>query len=398
MGKKAWIWVGTALKNIGVWLGEAVRKKNEENKKKEPSWKHDTKTELKLTKRDKPRATLTVEKDKWDEGGGNGGGSGGGAGNGSDAAATDATAPGDLGALVLKVAGAIATGVGVASAVVVVGASIFWIRLEEVGLPASQAVNAIPKNELLVTGAQEVIIFMLLALVPVIWIALCDPKGVITRGTVIALIILVSGASAYAICTELGAGWVVFLAALAIVLALGSVRVAFATGERFWPLAVSVFLAALVFSATCGFLVVKYQRFVQPVAILRAKDDKGLTGVYVTATSDRIYFGQVKSSSLPTPQASRCPKIDVTGFAQPVQSGAHGALYEVKRTDTTTYAVGQLQSVAEASCQASRMLRQLQDNASGLPTPATPQASATPTTPTTPAPQGSTTTPAAGQP
>lgn len=269
-------------------------------------------------------------------GGDAGGGDGGDAGKGGDGGGSTG-----LSDLVLKAVTAIATAVGVTGAVAVVGASLYWIRFDQVGLPATQAVNALPNTELVVQGAQEVIVFVLVALAAVLAIGLGDPKGTIKGGTLLLLGLLAVGGGIYAITTALHFWSVVLLFVLAFLLAAGCVRVGRSTGQRFWPLAVSVFFAAIIFSATITYLVTKQQKFVQAVAILRVPDDKGLTGIYVTATDKTIFFGHLG----------------------PMQSG----LYEVDRSPKLTYAVGPLESKPDAETRARDMLDRMIEQSKRLP-------------------------------
>lgn len=236
--------------------------------------------------------------------------------------------PSGLSGIVLKVLGAIATGIGVVGAVTVVGAAVFWVRFDAIDLPATQAVSVIPKAELLVQGAQEVILFIAIGLAAALLIALADPKGIVTRGTVIVLCAFVLIATAYVLLKSLPIVPTLGLVGLALILALLCVGIAFATGQRLLPLLVSVFLAALIFSSSCALLIVNDQKYAQAIAIRFGADEqgvgKGLTGIYVTVTSDTIYFAQI--GNYPESKES----VSMTG------------LYEVHRADTTTYAVGPL--------------------------------------------------------
>jgi hypothetical protein len=236
---------------------------------------------------------------------------------------------GSLTSIVVKVLGAIATGIGVTGAVVAVGAAVFWARFDAIGLPATQAVAAIPRTELLVQGAQEMILFVLVGLGAALAIALADPKGVITRGSLIVLGLLVTGAIIYPIFfTALSSGWVLVLIGLACAFALASIGIAFATEHRLMPLLVSVFIASFLFSATSAFGIVKAQKYAQAIAIHfglnEEKKDEGITGIYVTATEKTIYYA----------------RSDLDG-------GADAGLYEVPRADPTTYAVGELEPIVE---------------------------------------------------
>ncbi len=257
-----------------------------------------------------------------------------------------------LTSIVVKVLGAIATGIGVTGAVVVVGAAIFWARFDAIGIPPTQAVSAIPRTELLVQGGQEMIIFVLAGLGAALFIALADSKAIITRGTMIVLGLLVAGAGGYAVSTELSWGWVLGLIGLASVLAGLAVLIGFNTKQRLVPLLVSVFVASFVFSATCAFLVVEKQRFAQAIAIQfgpEAEVKDGITGIYVTATEKTIFFA----------------RSDADG-------GSDGGLYEVPRADATTYAVGPLEPIVEdkgspVQKHAEKLLQSLKKDARNLP-------------------------------
>lgn len=255
-------------------------------------------------------------------------------------ASEDKTGGGDgLGGAVWKAIGAIAAGITATGAIVAVGAAVIWIRFNEVGIPATQAVSVQPKGEPLVLGAQETIIFVAIALLAVLLVYFADPKGMIRRITLAVLAGLALGAALYVICgTHLCFWWKLGLIALAVALLVGCVGVGYRTDTRFWPLALAVFAASLVFSATTGILIVKQQKFVQGVAILRGTNDTGVTGVYVAATDKTIYFAQ--------------------NVATHGDDKSRMAMLEVPRANTT-YAVGPLEPRADAARREHLMLEQL---------------------------------------
>lgn len=236
--------------------------------------------------------------------------------------------PNSLMGIVLKALGAVATGIGIVGAVTVVGAAVFWVRFDAIGLPATQAVSVIPKAELLVQGAQEMVIFIGIGLLAVLLIALSDPKGLVTWGTFIVLCLFVSAAFAYAGIKGLEFELVLAMGAVALILALLCVAIAFNTGQRLLPLLVSIFVASLIFSSSCALLIVHDQKYAQAIAIrfgAENKVGKGITGIYVTATSDTIYYARTGADLNP-----KLNGIDTTG------------VYEVHRTDATTFAIGPL--------------------------------------------------------
>lgn len=244
-----------------------------------------------------------------------------------------------LGAAVWKAIGATAAGITATGAVVAVGAAVIWIRFNAVGIPATQAVSVQPKGEPLVLGAQETIIFAAIALVVVLLVYFADPEGVVRRITLLVLTGLLIGAAAYILVgTHLAPGWKLALIVLAVALLAGCVAVGHRSDTRFWPLALAVFTAALVFSAATGILIVKQQKFVQGIAILRGASDVGLTGVYVAATDKTIYFAQKVATDAD-------PKSRM-------------AMLEVPR-EGATYAVGPLESRADAALRERLLLEQL---------------------------------------
>jgi hypothetical protein len=86
-----------------------------------------------------------------------GGGGGGGSSKGQD--------------LVLKVLGAVGTGIGILGFVTFFGGAILWLRAKAAGLPANEAVAVIPKAVLVTTGASFLVPAVLLALLAVLVIA-----------------------------------------------------------------------------------------------------------------------------------------------------------------------------------------------------------------------------------
>lgn len=242
---------------------------------------------------------------------------------------------------ILKVAGAAAAGITATGFIVAVGAAVFWIRFNEVDLPATQAVGLLAKNEMLVQGAQQTILYLGISMVVVLLLFFVDPKGRLPRVSLLMLVALTVAGIIYPLCTELDWRVELSLMFLAISLLAGCIVVGLRTDTRFWPLALAVFVATLLYSATVGVLVVKEQEFVQGVAVLRGEADAGLTGTYITATENTIYFGRV--SKIPVDK-----KMD----------RERRSMLDVPR-EGATYAVGPLESVADAEKRSTRMLEQL---------------------------------------
>ncbi|MEA2299616.1 MAG: hypothetical protein QOE44_151, partial [Solirubrobacteraceae bacterium] len=69
--------------------------------------------------------------------------------------------------LVLKVLGAVGTGIGILGFVTFFGGAILWLRAKAAGLPANEAVAVVPKGVLVATGASFLVPAVLLALLAV---------------------------------------------------------------------------------------------------------------------------------------------------------------------------------------------------------------------------------------
>jgi hypothetical protein len=69
--------------------------------------------------------------------------------------------------LVLRVAGVIGTGIGVLGFVAFFGGAVLWLRADQAGLPANDAVSAIPNSVLVTTGASFLVPALLIAMLAV---------------------------------------------------------------------------------------------------------------------------------------------------------------------------------------------------------------------------------------
>jgi hypothetical protein len=82
--------------------------------------------------------------------------------------AAESSSPWDL---VLKVFGAIGTGLGLLGFVTFFGGAILWVRADEAGLPANEAISVVPNGVLVTTGASFLVPALLVALGAVICIS-----------------------------------------------------------------------------------------------------------------------------------------------------------------------------------------------------------------------------------
>jgi len=279
----------------------------------------------------------------------------------------------------LKTVGTLVGSLGLAGLMVVIGSAVLWIRFKEAGLPVIQAVSVQLRNEALVQGAQTTIVFALAAIAAVALLYVADrqdlsaekgeetdaiprkPKRQVDRAAatqpdqrhkieklaLISLAVLPLLGILWAwLGTDLSFWTVVLLAAIAIVLTGGCIWMGLNESKNFWALAGVVFVSVIVFGGAAEYLIVKEQKFIQAVAVLRDKGDSGLTGFYVTADGDKLYV------------------------ATPVGAGAGRAddfaIQEIDLTESVTYSVGPLEKIPAAAATSQAMLRHLIADREGL--------------------------------
>lgn len=95
-----------------------------------------------------------------------------------------------LGELAWKALPAIGSAIGFVGFVAVIGGAIEWIRFDAAGLPATQAVLAVPKQELVVVGALSLGVFVIGGVLAVLVVYLIDSDGNATPRTARGLIAL----------------------------------------------------------------------------------------------------------------------------------------------------------------------------------------------------------------
>lgn len=252
----------------------------------------------------------------------------------------------------LKTAGTIVGSLGLAGAMVVIGSAVLWARFKEAGIPANQAVAVQTREEALVQGAQTTIFFVVAALAIVAILYATDSHEAekpdeapsepheIGKWTMGVILVLPAIALLWAaLATDLSRGAVVVLGLIAAALAVGCLVLGLNDRKNFWALAGAVFVAVVAFSAVAEYLIVKEQKFVQAMAVVRGPEDTGLTGFYVAATDKNLYI------------------------AQPAGRGA--PVYEVSRGEGVTYAVGPLEDQEGAKVRAKAILKQLIENQKG---------------------------------
>jgi hypothetical protein len=160
--------------------------------------------------------------------------------------------------------------------VAALGSAIQWTRFDSAGLPADQAVAALPREEVMV---------VLLAY-------LVDTSGSRSTATRSVLVCAaVAGCVACAIVTEIGVWGIVGLAILSLALVALNLGVAERTKHFVW-FGTCLFVSVALFGGVAAYLHNSADPQVQPVALLRGPDDNGLTGLYVARNDHRVYLGR----------------------------------------------------------------------------------------------------------
>lgn len=218
--------------------------------------------------------------------------------------------------VIRTVVAAVATAVGTVGLLAVVGGAVTWLRMSETGLPTQTALSVTPKTDLVGLGATGLVIFAGIAILAVAGLYAVDPTGV-GRGTLLAAFLLVVAALlSLGFAGDFGGESIVILIVAIIALAAACLQISASTGRRFVPFGVAVFFSVLLFGAAVTYRTESDHPKVQPAAVLRGEEPTGLVGFFVAATDDRIYIARLTRGTRP------------------------GALYNIKRDDTTRLAVG----------------------------------------------------------
>lgn len=95
-----------------------------------------------------------------------------------------------LGQLAWQALPAIAGAISVLGFVTLVGGAIVWVRFFSAGLPADQAVRAMPRQELITIGAVSLVSFAVIGVIVVLALYLLDENGAASRKTFLGLTLL----------------------------------------------------------------------------------------------------------------------------------------------------------------------------------------------------------------
>jgi hypothetical protein len=233
---------------------------------------------------------------------------------------------------------AVGTGLGVGGVVAVAGAAVLWNRFDVAGIPADQAVDAVPQNQLIVFGASALISAAVIGLAAAVFAFALNPLGSVTFGSILAvgLLALVGAFFAFKGDPNLSVGTECILVVLAVALALGSLGVAENSGTSFLPFGVAIFFAALIFTGALAFAQTGAERKIQPAAIVDRCQGIRAHGFYVSDDDDHVWLA-IRAKP-------RDDQEDLERF---------------DRTPTTRLRVGPAVKVGQANKKAARIQRNL---------------------------------------
>lgn len=251
---------------------------------------------------------------------------------------------------VVKVAAAAAAGVGVLGFVTLIGGAYYWLRFSSAGLPADEAVGDLSRSQLLVVGVRELFPFLLIAAIEVAVVYMLElaVRGRLTPGPLRRLANYAAKAEtpdARRLAFRARAGAVLAGAVLAVItdLALGDrntaqsilltavvagglalIVIAYAASSdlSYTRFVLALLTATAVFALFSASSRVSEAPFVRPVALVL--NGKPLAGIYITASSDQVYLGEVCT--------------DRPGSE--VGDSRSGSLLEVPRADVSLILVG----------------------------------------------------------
>jgi len=199
----------------------------------------------------------------------------------------------------LKGAAGLVGALATTASLVAVGSAVQWTRFRATHLPADQAVAALAREEVLVTGAAALVVFVLIALAVVLCVYVVDPKGTKGLGTASVLSIAALAGLLYAwLATDISVRGLLLLLLVAFACIALDLGVASSTATQFRWFGCAVFVSVLVFSSVLATLKSYREPRVQAAAILRGPQDRGLSGLYVARNDKRLYLGRPGEAAL----------------------------------------------------------------------------------------------------
>ena len=157
---------------------------------------------------------------------------------------------------------------------------------------------------------------------------------------------------------------VVYAGAAAVLLGGAALVIARVQPRRFFWYGFAVFVSVALYGAVLEGIRTLRDPSVQALGVVM-KDGRGISGLYVTETDDRLYLARVDTNAM-HPKAKDAKAKDSTA---PFHSD--GRLFWLPRDAVRVYSVGPLQHVAKADARGPQLVQELQDGispgASGAP-------------------------------
>lgn len=152
---------------------------------------------------------------------------------------------------------------------------------------------------------------------------------------------------------------VLYAGAAAVLLAGAALAIASIQPRRFFWYGFAIFASVALFGAILEGIRTVRDPSVQPVGVVM-KDGRGINGLYVTETSDRLWLARVDQKEKDKPEnGMTTPEKDATA---PLHSD--GRLFWVPRSDVKVYSVGPLQHIDRANDRAPQLVDELQNGIS----------------------------------
>jgi hypothetical protein len=189
-----------------------------------------------------------------------------------------------------------------------VGGAMLWLRFDGLDLPADRAVSLLPKELLLVVGAQALVVPIALGLGALLALVVIDPldKGRVELRFWLLFLPLVFVAMVLMIAETASMDvWVIGIAAAGGVAALGLIVHTARRAKHVRTIAWALFAAFALLGALVNVLEMWKAPRMEPVAVLmgktddRKEGDSGIAGFFVGETDERLWFVSLPSNGDP---------------------------------------------------------------------------------------------------
>jgi hypothetical protein len=186
---------------------------------------------------------------------------------------------------------------GLTAFIAFVGASLLWVRFDDLGLPADRAVALLPRELVLVIGAQALAVPVLVALGAVVLIYTIDPFDDQGNPKTRLWVALPVGAALLALVVWLALDVDVWPEGLilvgVLVIALAAILGTAWRGGGFRPVGWVVFAAIVFVGGALAFVRTSFEPKMEPVAALLDEPPGSIVGFYIGEADDRLYIARL---------------------------------------------------------------------------------------------------------